>query len=121
MAPLGPNDATNMPVTPTNDRESLQSDSSYMIIPSKQFGKAARKRNDLLKVQTADQNLIHELEEENEHLRSTVERLTIRVHELEKTKEENTMLRSSIQEFTQNLQKQVLNINQASKSITISH
>lgn len=105
MAPLGPNDP-NIPPTP--DRESLQSDSSYMIIPSNKFGKAARKRSEILKLQTMDSNLVNELEEENEQLRNTVEMLTHRVQELEKTRQENTMLRSSIQEFTQNLQKQVI-------------
>ena len=111
-APLGPNDPTNIPAaTPSNDRESLQSDSSYMMVPSKAFGKAARKRNEILKVQQGDQNYIHDLEEENENLRKTVETLTTRVNELEKAREENHMLRSSIQEFTQNLQKQVAFFN----------
>jgi phosphoenolpyruvate-protein kinase (PTS system EI component) len=49
---------------------------------------------------------IEEYEQENAHLHRTVELLTKRVIELERAQQENTLLRSSIMQFRQDLQKQ---------------
>ncbi|KAJ3253349.1 hypothetical protein HK103_000728 [Boothiomyces macroporosus] len=77
---------------------------SYMIIPPNSKTKQDPHTNPAFTTNVRTKTL-EEYQIENEQLKHTVDQLTKRVAELEKTQQENTMLRSSIIQFRQDVQK----------------
>ncbi|KAJ3324142.1 hypothetical protein HDV06_000683 [Boothiomyces sp. JEL0866] len=77
---------------------------SYMIIPPNSKTKQDPHTNPAFTTNVRTKTL-EEYQIENEQLKQTVDLLTKRVAELEKTQQENTMLRSSIIQFRQDVQK----------------
>ncbi len=74
-----------------------------MVIPKDL--EASKVSND--RVNQEQKRTIEELVEENAQLKHTIDLLSKRVLELERTQQENTMLKSSIIQFQKDIQRQV--------------
>jgi predicted RNase H-like nuclease (RuvC/YqgF family) len=78
---------------------------SYMVVPNNlDDSRIASEKKD----KHNEKKTIEELENENAQLKHTIELLSKRVADLERTQQENNMLRSSIIQFRQDIQRQVL-------------
>ncbi|KAJ3276640.1 hypothetical protein HDV01_004173 [Terramyces sp. JEL0728] len=109
----GPVAFTTAPITKSDEHKFKVMDSnmpastflnSYMIIPPNSKTKHDPHTNPAFTTNVRTKT-IEEYQIENEQLKHTVDQLTKRVAELEKTQHENTMLRSSIIQFRQDVQK----------------
>jgi hypothetical protein len=76
-----------------------------MVVPSPLEDSSIAQKKDNRTVN--ERKTIEDLEVENAQLKHTIELLSKRVADLERTQQENNMLRSSIIQFRQDIQRQV--------------
>ncbi len=79
---------------------------SYMVVPPAD-SKDKQVNKKLINSYYSSKS-IEEYEMENQQLKNTIDMMSRRIAELERTQQENTLLRSSIIQFKQDIQKQVI-------------